>query len=242
MDSVLSQTFRDIEYIIVDGKSTDHTLSLVQKYQDDSRVEIISEPDKGIYDAMNKGVKRAHGEYVEFLNSGDSFVDKNVLQKVYEFISSSTEELFYGDIVYQQPDGTECIRKYSRFCSSNFYYLLGDSINHQSLFAKRECFDGQPFDLQYRIVADRDWLIRMKKQKKSYRYMDILVCNYSLDSESFSIVNRDAHWKEVDTCIRKYYIMGFPLYYLINAIRHGRYTSQILHFLYKIVFIKSIRR
>ena len=237
IDSVLAQTFSDIEYVIVDGASTDKTLEIIEKYRDDPRVTLISEKDQGIYDAMNKGAKIARGAYVEFLNSGDTFTDPDVLTNVHAYITEHSGDLFYGDIVYRQPDGGESVRRYSQFCSSSFYYLLGDSINHQSLFAERTCFDGQFFDLQYAVVADRDWLIRMKKQNYAYKYMNMLVCNYSLDPDSFSIVNMEAHWKEVDGLIKKYYPAGLPVYRFLNLIRHGKVTSKVLHSLYRIVYI-----
>ena len=97
--SVLSQTYDDIEYIIVDGNSTDSTLNIINKYKDQIST-IVSEPDKGIYDAMNKGVELANGELIGIINSDDFYSDKNVIKNVVDTLKKDDSDALYADLVY----------------------------------------------------------------------------------------------------------------------------------------------
>jgi hypothetical protein len=151
----------------------------------------------------------------------------------------SAVSIIYGNIVYVRPDGSESIRTYSQFCSSLFYYLLGDCINHQAMFASRRCFEAGAFDLSYRISADREWMIRQKKAGMTFKAIDRLIVYYSLDDNSMSIANEDLTWKENDRIIKKHLPLGFPLYHFINMIRHGSVSSKILHKMYEFVFIRK---
>ncbi len=239
IESVKKQSFVDYEFIIVDGKSTDRTLQIIKEYENDPRIKVVSEPDQGLYDAMNKGVSLASGEYLNFLNAGDVYASLEVLSRVNEFIRAHNKaEMFYGDIIYNNPNGTKNIRRYSQFCSTDFYYLLGDCINHQSLFTQRNCFEKNPFDLKYTVGCYRDWLIRKKKENRKFQYMPLVICEYSLDPDSFSIKNSKLLWSEVDMCIKKYYPLGYPLYAFINLIRRGKASSRILHSIYERFFFR----
>lgn len=237
--SVLNQSYQEIEYIIIDGDSKDCTMDIVRKYADDQRIKYISEPDHGIYDAMNKGIRLATGEYIEFLNAGDTFVDHNVVAKVVDEIGKNPADVMYGNIIYQYPDGSTNIRVYGQFCSGLFYYLLGDCINHQAVFAKKECFRENIFNISYRICADREWMIRVKLNKKTFRAMNALICCYSLDEESASIKNGDIYFAEAARCIKEHLKAGYWIYYIVDRIRHGKLSAKILHGLYEIVFLRE---
>lgn len=238
--SVLKQTYQNIEYIIVDGASKDGTLDIIRKYESEKRIRFISEPDKGIYDAMNKGSRRATGDYVQFLNAGDTLANEYVVEKVVRQIEESLADIVYGDIIYQYPDGSTNRRVYGQFCSSLFYYLSGDCINHQAMFAKRECFDKHPFDLAYRICADREWMLCLKKEGYTFKAMNMLICAYSLDESSASIQNSDIYFEEAARCIREHLRLGYWLYFIVDRIRHGKLSAKILHALYNIVFISDV--
>lgn len=104
--SVLGQTYEDLEYIIVDGASKDHTPDIIEGYLADTRVKYLSEPDKGIYDAMNKGAGMATGDYLEFLNAGDVLADDQVLSHIAERAGQSGADILYGDILYVNTNET----------------------------------------------------------------------------------------------------------------------------------------
>ncbi|MBQ0042943.1 MAG: glycosyltransferase [Lachnospiraceae bacterium] len=238
--SVLEQTYANIEYILVDGASTDGTLEIIKKYaQTDSRVRFISEPDKGIYDAMNKGIDMATGDYINMMNAGDYLKGRKTLEKLNAFIETHTGDIFYGNIIYDYPDNTNSTRVYSKFCGTKFYYLLGDCINHQSIFARKECFSHDNFDLSYKISADRDWMIRMHKAGKKYVPTGITICHYSLDEASASVEHESLAWDENRAQIKKYFKAGYPVYWTLDKIRHGKVSSKILHKAYEIVFLRK---
>ena len=239
IQSVMNQSYTDIEYIIIDGASTDGTMELVKKYTDDKRVRYISEPDNGIYDAMNKGIRLATGDYLEFLNAGDVFVNNDVIKSVVQKIEENPADVMYGDIVYEYPDKTTNIRVYGQFCSSLFYYLLGDCINHQAIFAKRECFEQRVFNTKYQICADREWMIRVKKDGKSFRAMNFQICKYPLDEDSVSIKNKELSDKEAELCVKEHLKAGYPVFWMLDKIRSGKVSSRALHWCYKFVFLRE---
>ena len=236
--SVLKQTYRDLEYIIVDGQSNDGTSDVIRRYEADAGVRYISEPDDGIYDAMNKGSMLAGGDYIQFLNAGDVFADELVIEKIAAGLGKTNADVLYGNIIYRYPDGSTNIRIYGQFCSTLFYYLLGDCINHQAIFARRECFLKHRFDLDYQICADREWMIRIKKDGYRFKALDMIVCEYSLDENSASIQNSDIYFEEAARCVKEHLKTGYWLYLLIDRIRHGKLSSSMLHGLYQIVFLR----
>lgn len=240
--SVLNQTYDNLEYIIVDGASSDGTVELIQEYASNYGIKWISEPDHGIYDAMNKAVAMAGGDYLHFLNAGDIYTDERVIERVCEMLAKKDWDIVYGDILYKYPDGHINRRQYGGFCSCKFYYLLGDCINHQAMFAKRKCFEDNLFDLSYQICADREWMIRQKKKGAEFKALHMLICQYSLDDNSVSIRNKEKYDEEAKRCIRMHLQAGYPIFDLVNRIRNGKISASILHWFYKIFFIRKNRQ
>ncbi len=161
IESVLSQNYADIEYIIVDGASRDNTNTIIKSYG--NRIsKYISEPDKGIYDAMNKGIQMATGDIVGILNSDDFFPDNNVIAKIVAIFSEREVDALYGDIAFVRPENTEkVIRYYSakKFTPARFKY--GYMPPHPSFYAKRALFETYGmYKLGYKIAADYELLIR----------------------------------------------------------------------------------
>ena len=196
LSSLLNQSYNDYELIIIDGKSTDGTLNEINKYKDRfNNIKIVSEEDDGIYDAMNKGVKFASGKYVFFLNFGDTFYDENILEKIASKISSD-KDVYYGDVERQG----EIIKQNGRFTLFNFIYLEG-MVCHQSIFVRRTLLEKYPFDLKYKICADRDFLIKILKEKCSVEYVGLTICCYDDAGKSS---NLDALHKDSDAVSYKW--------------------------------------
>lgn len=162
--SILNQTYKDVEHIIVDGNSKDNTLKIIQQYNDQIAYW-MSEPDKGIYDAMNKAQNFANGKYIMFLNSGDEFCDDHVLENVFKL--NANADVYYGDTVITDEQGNELrnrrLRPPQKLSWKDFRY--GMLVCHQSIIIKREL--SKLYNTEYRIAADIDWAIRSIRDAKS---------------------------------------------------------------------------
>ena len=160
IESVLSQTYSNIEYIIVDGGSKDQTVNIVKSY--DYRIsKFISEPDNGIYDAMNKGIKLATGDIVGIINSDDFYASNDVIQKIVNGFDEDTDAT-YGDLLVVFRDDTNRIKreyKANRFTIRSLKY--GIMPGHATIFLRRELFEQYGlYKTDYKIAADFDLLVR----------------------------------------------------------------------------------
>ena len=173
MESVLSQTYTDFEYLVIDGGSFDDTIEKVKSYEPrfGDRLRWISEKDRGIYDAMNKGIKMATGDVVGILNSDDYYTDIDILQTVADtFKSNNHIDALYGDIHFVR-DGSpdKCVRYYSSRMFSPFWLRFGFMPAHPSFYFKREVFEKAGlYSLDYKIGADYEMMVRLFKK---YRIM-----------------------------------------------------------------------
>ncbi len=162
--SILNQTFKDVEHIILDGNSKDKTLDIIQKFNDQIAYW-KSEPDKGIYDAMNKAQNFATGKYIMFLNSGDEFCDNNVLENIFKI--NTTSDVSYGDTLITDEQGNPLrnrrLRPPQKLNWKDFRY--GMLICHQSIIVKREL--SKQYNIEYKIAADIDWAIRSIRDAKA---------------------------------------------------------------------------
>jgi glycosyltransferase involved in cell wall biosynthesis len=173
--SVLQQTHPAIEYIVIDGGSTDGTLEVLKRYEDQLS-QLHSEPDKGIYDAMNKGLKLATGDYVLFINSGDEIYAPDTVAKV--FASAEDADIYYGETeLYNedwQPIGMRRLRTPEKFDWTGF--KRGMTISHQAIYVKRSI--APLYDLNYKLSADIDWVIRAAKQARCIQNTHLIVAKY----------------------------------------------------------------
>jgi len=173
--SVLNQTYTGIEYIVVDGLSNDGTLDIIKKYE--GRIaKFTSEKDEGIYDAMNKGLDLATGDYVIFMNSGDEFFDADTVAAV--FASANDADIYYGETEMiddvGQSLGQRRHKAPKRFTWRGFN--LGMSISHQAIYIKRSLIE--PYDRRYQLSADIDWIIRATKKAKKIINVNRYVAKY----------------------------------------------------------------
>lgn len=162
LESVLSQTYNNIEYIVVDGASKDSTLDIVNEYA--GRIStIVSEPDKGIYDAMNKGVNLATGDFVGILNSDDIFASATTIEKLVEFLLANPGcDASYADLVFVERDNTDSVtRRYSSKGFSPWKVRFGFMVPHPTFYARKKLFEQYGvYTLGYRVSADFELMAR----------------------------------------------------------------------------------
>ena len=194
-ESVLAQSWRDFEWIIIDGASTDGS----REYIIDLNEELAqngwnpisywcSEPDKGIFNAMNKGIDKAKGEYLNFMNSGDHFLDKDTLGKVAGLIAANNADVFYGDCVLDYGE-----RKETRVhpSSLDIYELIVLPLCHQAMFFSRSVFKDEQYDEQYKISCDCVKNIKLMLDGYHFRKIDIVVCVFDKHGISTSSIVRN---------------------------------------------------
>lgn len=193
IESVLSQDYRDVEYIVVDGKSSDRTLSVVEKYR--SRItRVISEKDHGIYDALNKGIGLATGEVIGFLHSDDYYAHPGILSSVAaEFVSGNADSV-YGDLQYVDKENPQrVIRHWKSGAYHKNIFLSGWMPPHPSFFLKRECYERfGTFNTSLKSAADYELMLRMlHKHGISTAYLPKVLVKMRVGGQSnASLINR----------------------------------------------------
>ena len=179
--SVISQTYKYIEYIIIDGASTDGTLNIIKRYKDNIDV-LVSEKDNGIYDAMNKGIKLSNGDILYFLNADDVFYNASILEKTVEaFLENPRNKIVYGKIVLGKntSQNTNLSHQNNPYLK-NKIDLFVKGMCHQSFFSKKDVFTITGlFDLKYKISADFDWAVKLFQNKIPMVYLDNPIAFYN---------------------------------------------------------------
>lgn len=174
IESVGSQKFEgEVEYIIMDGGSTDQTLDIIAQYSH-IVTKVVSQSDKGLYDAMNKGIALSTGDVVGILNSDDFYTSDDVLSTIANEFANKSVEAVYGDIHFVKPDNlTKCVRYYSSSSFSPWTLRFGIMPAHPSFYVRRECYEKYGvYDLNYRIASDYDLMVRFfYKHKIKYSYV-----------------------------------------------------------------------
>ncbi|MEO6287387.1 MAG: glycosyltransferase family 2 protein [Dyadobacter sp.] len=160
--SIISQTYKNIEYIIIDGKSTDGTVEKIQKYHENINYW-ISEPDSGIYDAMNKGVLASNGDWLLFINADDHLVSATSIEEAVSYLTTCEKSIAYGKINFTYPNGS--VASYGSEWNDLKYRFrnVAACIPHQATFHAKALFAGQYFDTSFRIAGDYDFLLRHLK-------------------------------------------------------------------------------
>ena len=223
IQSVIFQTYRNVEYIIVDGASKDHTLEIVNKYH--NRInKVISEPDKGLYDAMNKGIQLATGNYLCFLNAGDKFHDSETLQKVVHTLKGQElPDVIYGETAIVDEEGHFLhMRRLSTPAHLNWKsFKQGMLVCHQAFFANRELAINHLYDLQYRFSADFDWCIRIMKKAKCLHNTRLTLIDYL--NEGMTTKNHKASLKERFCIMAKHYGL------ISTILHHGWFVIRLFY-------------
>ena len=178
--SVRQQTYRHFEHLIIDGASKDNTLYIIYKYKDDT-IKVFSEPDKGIYDAMNKGIRMASCDYLCFLNAGDTFHEVDTLEKIANTISTTPHGLpsiIYGEtaIVNAERQFLHMRRHKAPDVLTWKSFQQGMLVCHQAFLVKRTL--AEPYNLQYKYSSDFDWCIRMMKKADVISNTHLILIDY----------------------------------------------------------------
>ena len=233
IDSVISQTYRDFEWIIIDGGSTDGSKELIDKYSNYISYW-VSEPDKGIYNAMNKGIKQAHGEYLQFLNSGDIYFEDNTLKQVVKFLIN--EDIVYGYAVIKNNNTKKRVNIRHEIISC--YDLTRNTINHQCAFIKKKLFDiFGLYDENYKIVSDWKFffdVIAIQKCSTKHINLDIIIYDTTGISQTNSIEMENERREILRLYLPEYAIDDYISRFQINEILRHKSTRFLLAALYRL--------
>lgn len=212
LNSVLNQNYKNYEYLIIDGLSTDSTMDIIHKKEKDfgGKLKIISEKDKGLYDAMNKGIKMATGDIIGILNSDDVLANSTVFNQIIDAFSNNKIDGTYSDLIFLDNSLKFPVRNFIAHYPSK---KLGWHPPHPTLYLKKECYDKIGyFDLQYKIAADYDFMLRLLKINPNLFYIkNYLVKMRSGGVSTDGLSGYIKNLKEADKVLRKNNV-SFPIF------------------------------
>ena len=220
IQSVITQSYKNIEYIIIDGASKDSTLAIVERYRDRIHM-VVSEPDKGLYDAMNKGLKLATGDYVCFLNAGDELHEDDTLQlMVHSIRGRELPDVIYGDTSIVDEEGHFLrMRRLSPPEELDWKsFKEGMLVCHQAFFARRTL--AQPYDLRYKYSSDFDWCIKIMKKSRTLHNTHLVLIDYLNDG--MTTRNHKASLHE------RFMIMCKHYGYVSTVLRHVWFVCRLM--------------
>jgi len=229
--SVITQTFQDYEYIVIDGVSTDGSVDIIKQYED-KITYWISEPDKGIYNAMNKGILQAKGEYCLFLNSGDYFVNKDILRQIFSYDFS--EDIVFGDLKLVKNDKVVHETVYPDKITFEFFFY--SSLAHPASLIKRELFVKYGlYNEKNKIVSDWEFfLIMFGRYNASYRHLSLFISCFDTTGVSSVIENQEKLNEERANILKKEFSFFYEDYcnlqqktYYYNVIHNRRIADRI---------------
>ncbi len=210
--SVLSQTYKEIEYIVIDGASTDGTLTIIEKYSDSIKM-VISEPDNGIYNAMNKGIRLATGDWILFINSGDSLFSIDSIENLVKTIIEETPDVLYGNVNFVYSEREERMESDDDLSSFKKYM----PIFHPATLVKSDLLKDTLFDESYRVAADYKFFYNLYRSGAVFQKAKICVSNFEAEdgiSNNNIILAMKENFK-VRALEKKYiWVPKYCLYYL----------------------------
>jgi len=229
-EGIVSQSYQDFEWIVIDGGSDKETLDVLNAYK--NRINIfVSEKDNGIYNAMNKGIELSSGEYLNFLNAGDLYFNKNSLAKAVGFLVN--EDIVFGDLQFNAQ--TKFIKKYPD--KIPYGWFISESLPHPSSFIKKELFDKYGlYNEDNKVVSDWEkWIEFIDKNNSTYKHIPVTISIHNCDG--LSAVFDDLHIKERADIVAKYYgvsgittptkkiikFLGIPLMKVIEKFDSNQY-------------------
>ena len=205
IESVCRQTYENIEYLILDGCSSDGTSDMMKEYAGYDSIHFYSEKDHGIYNAMNRGISRASGDYVFFLNAGDTFYNNQVVRDAVSYIKENTDAIYYGKICRISADGSKQIQDYSKQKGTLKEKLLeGYMPCHQTIFAPRRLLINHYFRETIKIRADYEWLVYCVSKGSTCMSIPLIVSFYDTTGISSRIKSISQQQKEEQEIINEY--------------------------------------
>ena len=249
IQSVLSQSFPDIEYILVDGLSQDRTIKIVKEYEPlfQNRLKWVSEKDSGLYDAMNKGIRMATGDIIGIINSDDFYFRNDVITKIVEAFNDNNVQAIYGDVRFVNPNNLDrTVRYYSskRFVPSLFRF--GFMPAHPTFFTYRKYFDQLGYyKTNYKIAADYELLLRflyVHRLKSKYLPLDFMKMrtggtstasirsNILLNKEIVRACKENGIWTCYPLLLLKYLVKIFEFIFLKKNVHFALFSEQNTHF------------
>lgn len=212
--SVLNQTYKNVEYLVMDGASNDKTIKILDKYRD--RINVISEKDSGIYNAMNRGIARAKGKYIYFINAGDTLCDEDVLEKVSYYLKDDNT-IYYGIVNAISPGHIDKIIDFDETTDCTKDKLLkGLMPCHQAIFAPKRALSSHYFREDLKLRADFEWLCYSVWNGYSCERIELNIANYDLRGASGNIGNKRIMQRETKEIVKDYVKKGVV----------GDYTEQ----------------
>jgi glycosyltransferase involved in cell wall biosynthesis len=254
LQSVASQTFQEFEYVVVDGNSTDGSVEVIKKYESQfAHLKWVSEPDTGIYNAMNKGVRMATGEYVQILNSADCLAAPDVMERMLAALRiTGNPSILYGNMIKCYPDGRRMIDKCFAGQEITMLGMYTGTLNHDPVYIHRDLFEKYGYyDESLKICSDWKWFLQaivLGDEKPQYVDMDVTLFDMTGISEN-------AKWKErirkerqevlensfPAPCLRDYERYSCDIYMMRRIHRHP-WVFKMVHFVERCLFKMEKRK
>ena len=216
MQSVLSQSWVDFEYVVVDGASTDDSVAVIERFSKEfgERLRWISEPDAGIYNAMNKGIRMANGQYVQFLNSGDCLVSERVVAEMYDALEKNgNPSILYGNMLKDMAGGKVIRDKSFAGGEITFLGFYNGTLNHSSAYIRKDLFDKYGlYDESFRIVSDWKWYLQviiLGGEKPLYAAIDVSLFDMNGISETNKELDKAERRKVLEELINPSFLADY---------------------------------
>ena len=228
IESVISQTCRAFEWIIIDGGSSDGSKELIERYQDQI-VYWCSESDKGIYNAMNKGIAHAEGDYLIFMNSGDCFYEPSTLEKVSHTVLA--DDIIYGDAMRMNEE-SEVIWHSPHHIEKGFFY--SGNICHQAMFIRTSLLKEEGYDESYELYGDRARWLKIANDGGTFNHIPIIVCSYEMGGRSGNLQKGMIEYRKVintfpiSPCFEKILLKYKTDCYLIGVVKRRSLRKGML--------------
>lgn len=249
MASVLAQTYTDFEYVVVDGASTDGSVEVIRRLSEKfgDRIKWVSEPDKGIYNAMNKGMRMAAGEYVQILNSGDCLASNDVTERMLnELEKQGTPSIIYGNMIKCFPDGSNRLDRSFAGQPITMLGMFTGTLNHNPTYIRRDLFEKYGYyDENLKIVSDWKWFLQaiiIGGEKPQYVDLDVTLFDMTGISENSDskILIKQERKAVLEELVPSAYLADYEFYsddiYMMRRVRRHKWAYKLVRFIERCLF------
>ena len=248
MQSVAAQTYKEFEYIVVDGDSTDGSVEIVKRYESQfDHLKWVSEPDTGIYNAMNKGIRMASGDYIQILNSADGLAAPDVTEHMLAALEKAGyPSIFYGNMVKCFPDGRRLVDKSFAGREITMLDMYTGTLNHDPVYIRRDLFEKYGFyDESLKIVSDWKWYLQaiiLGGEKPQYVDMDVTLFDMtgiSEDAKSKAVI-REERAKVLEALVSSAYLLDYQRYaddiHLMQRVHRHPWAFKLVYLMERALF------